>query len=86
MEADYTSEQKDSLYYLWEKFLALHIYILRKVFLGLSLTLLEVARQVSNLFGFHYSGDVSDREAWKWKPHRFIPLYRAYAGIEKVNK
>jgi hypothetical protein len=85
MRDDYSKESKDSLFYLWEKVSALHIYLVRKVVLAVCLVLFETSRHVSNVLGFNFSGSVSDREAWKWKPYENIPFYRAYLEWEKVN-
>ena len=73
----------DSLEKRGEKFLAVHIYLFRKLFLGLVLVLVGVAERVSNWFGFNFSVSVSDRESWKWEPYKKLPLYRA--RVEKVN-
>lgn len=75
--------RKDSLDSLGEKLLALHIYLLRKVILGVVLGLVGVASRLSKLFGFNFSASVSDRESWKWEPHKYVPVYRA--RVEKVE-
>jgi len=84
--SNYSSEErKDSLYYRWEKLFALHIYLFRKPVLALCLVLLFGVQIVSNVLGFNYSGSVSDREAWVWKPYKNVPFYRAYLEWERVN-
>lgn len=75
--------EKDSLETRWEKLLAIHIYLLRKVSLGVTLILLFTARKISNTFRFDFRGDVSDRESWKWDLKEKVPLYRA--RVEKVD-
>jgi len=75
--------EKDSLETRWEKLLAIHIYLLRKVSLGVTLILLFTARKISNTFRFDFRGEVSDRESWKWDLKEKIPLYRA--RVEKVD-
>jgi len=75
--------EKDSLETQWEKLLAIHIYLLRKVSLGVTLVLLFTARKISNTFRFDFRGEVSDRESWKWDLKEKIPLYRA--RVEKVD-
>jgi len=75
--------KKDMLDTKWEKLLSLHIYLLRKLFLGLTLGLLFVARIVSNTFGFHFEATVSDRVEWCWDVKDKIPVY--HARVEKVD-
>lgn len=75
--------RKDSLETRWEKLLSLHIYLLRKVSLGVTLLLLYMARRISNAFRFDFRGEVSDRESWKWDLMEKVPVYRA--RVEKVD-
>lgn len=74
---------KDSLDSLGEKLFSLHLYFLRKAFLAVVLVLVGTASRLSKLFGFNFHAEVSDRESWKWEPHKKLPLYRAQ--LEKVN-
>lgn len=80
--ADYGGE-RDSLDSLGEKFLSLHIYFLRKLVLAVVLALIGTGSRLSKVFGFNFSASVSDRESWKWKPHKSLPVYRAQ--LEKVD-
>lgn len=79
-------ERKDSLYFLWEKLSSLHIYLIRKIILGVLYVNLTVSYKVAKLLGFHVEASVGDREAWIWKPHRYVPLWRAYVKWERVDK
>lgn len=58
-------------------------YLVRKVNLAVVLALLFMARQVSKPYGFDFSASVSDRDSWKWEPHKYVPVYRAH--VEKVE-
>lgn len=75
--------ESDSLDSAGEKFLSLHIYVLRKLVLAAVLLLVGVASRLSKVFGFNFSVSVSDREAWRWELHEKIPLYRAQ--VERVD-
>lgn len=75
--------KKDMLDTRWEKLLCLHIYLLRKLFLGLTLGLLFVARIVSNTFGFHFEATVSDRVEWDWEVKGYFTGW--HAQVEKVD-
>ncbi len=58
-------------------------YLVRKVVLYLIVADLYAVRQVSKVYGFNLTAEVSDRESWKWNVREKIPLYRAQ--VEKVN-
>jgi len=73
--------QKDMLDTKGEKLLSIHIYLLRKVFLALTLALLWTARNISKTFGFHYEATVSDRVEWDWKVKGYFTGW--HAQVEK---
>jgi len=58
-------------------------YLVRKLNLAVVVGLLFAARQLSRPYGFEFSGEVSDRDSWKWELQEKLPLYRA--RVEKVD-
>lgn len=58
-------------------------YLLRKILLGLMCFNIYVLSQVSKVYGFNYSAEVSDRESWNWKVKEKIPGVHAEARIER---
>lgn len=58
-------------------------YLVRKLLLGAILVNMFALRQASKVYGFNYSAEVSDREAWNWELGKKVPRY--HAQVEKVN-
>jgi hypothetical protein len=69
--------EQDMLDTKGEKLLSIHIYLLRKIFLAVTLALLFMARNISKTFGFHFEATVSDRVEWDWEVKEKIPRYHA---------
>ena len=66
-----------------EKILVFHLYLLRKIVLRLILVNRSVLQIVSEMFGFHLSMEVSDRDVWVWDLKEKIPRY--HAQVKKVE-
>lgn len=78
--SDYVKTGREKKYseYTWmEKLLPpLLNYLVRKLFLGLSLVLVLVLRLVCNRFRFEFSASVGDREEWIWFDDVELPVLR----------
>lgn len=70
--------EREPLDTFWERALAFHIYLLRRVFYYYASLQLWKARQVSRPFGFYIDTDLDDSESWKWFKDWKLPRYRAY--------
>jgi len=74
---DYGVENNEPFDNLVEKFSVLHLYLFRKVVLGLILVNMSAIRAVSKSLGFDVSMEVSDRDVWNWEIREKIPVYHA---------